>query len=406
VAKVKLAMLLSMPAYIMNRADLPLKQRHYDTIILGAGLLGLAAAFYIKRFQPDKTVLIIEQEGVPSEAGASHVSPGIIPSSHTDKEIQSKLVWTLQTFKTIAQETAVKRPNSNVIKQLGILELFKESSETNKCLTKLKLSKTLQALLAEMINADSFSYASQQTNAAYANAEAIASYYAYGAVKLGADLMLNTRVATLTGQGLILERLEFDRFMQRVVVREDKVSAARVVFALGAQTASFAEDALGELLPYKHFYKQYPRIEADARLPLVKGVVSMPIVKASGFHFRPQGEGLLVVPPSLAADPKGYVAVEGKMMGVQVGLRRELLEQLIEYADDLPVLTWESLNLGKTLAKVRGTWEVITPSGLPEWRKLSVEHYSLVGGDLGVALGVAEAYDLAASLAAVKERPW
>ncbi len=405
-AKAKLAMLLSMPAYVMNRADLPLKQSHYDIIILGAGLLGLAAAFYIKRFQSDKTLLIIEQEGIPSEAGASYVSPAIIPSSHKDKEIQNKLIWTLQTFKTIEQETNVTRPNKNALQQVGILEFFKELSDTNQPLRKLKLSKTLQALLPEMINTDSFSYAKWQSNAAYANAEAIASYYAYGAVKLGADLMLNTRVSALTGQGLILERLEFDRFMQRVVVREDKVSAATVVLALGAKTASFAEDVLGELLPYKHVYKQYPRIEADARLPLAKGVVTMPILKGSGFHFRPQGEGLLVVPPSLAADPKGYVAVEGKMMGVQVGLRRELLELLIEHTYDLPLLAWESLNLGKSLAKVRGSWEVITPSGLPEWQKLSVEHYSLVGGDLGVALGVAEAYDLAASLATVKERPW
>lgn len=395
-----------MPAYVMNRADLPLKQSHYDTIILGAGLLGLAAAFYIKRFQPDKTVLIIEQEGIPSEAGATHVSPAIIPSSHKDKEIQSKLAWTLQTFKTIAQQTNVTRPHKTVLQQVGILEFFKEPSETNQPLTKLKLSKMLQALLPEMINTDSFSYAQWQSNAAYANAEAIASYYAYGAVKLGADLMLNTRVSALTEQGFKLERLEFDRFMQRVIVREDRVLAAKVVLALGSETSCFAEDVLGELLPYKQVYKQYPRIEADARLPLKDGRVDMPILKAADFYLRPQGEGLLVVPPALAADPKGYVAVEGKMMGVQVGVRRELLEQLIEHAEDLPVLAWESLNLGKTLAKVRGTWEVISASGLPEWRSLNQEHYSLVGGDLGVALGVAEAYDLAASLASIKERPW
>lgn len=399
-------MLLSMPAYVMNRADLLLKQSHYDTIILGAGLLGLAAAFYIKRFQPNKTVLIIEQEGVPSEAGASHVSPAIIPSSHKDKDIQSKLTWTLQTFQSIEQETNVTRPNKNVLQQTGILELFKEPSETNQRLTELSLGKPLQALLAEMINTNSFSYANWQSKAAYANAEAIASYYAYGAIKLGADLMLNTRVSALTEQGFKLERLEFDRFMQRVVVSEDRVSAKKVVLALGAKTTGFVEDALGELLPYKHVYKQYPRIEFDARLPLKDGRVDMPILQAADFYFRPQGEGLLVVPVSLAADPKDYVPVEGKMMGVQVGVRRELLEQFIDHADDLPVLAWESLNLGKTLAKVRGTWEVISASGLPEWRSLSAEHYSLVGGDLGVALGVAEAYDLAASLAGIKERPW
>ena len=54
---------------VVNRAGLELPRTCYDTAIVGGGLLGLACAFYLRRFAPERTLLIIEADGVPSEEG-------------------------------------------------------------------------------------------------------------------------------------------------------------------------------------------------------------------------------------------------------------------------------------------------------------------------------------------------
>ena len=76
------------------------------------------------------------------------------------------------------------------------------------------------------------------------------------------------------------------------------------------------------------------------------------------------------------------------------------------HADDLPLLEWDTLNLGKTVSKVRGAWEVLTESGEPEWRRVGEAAYALLGGRDGFTLGLAAAYDLAARLARRDARPW
>ena len=47
----------------------------------------------------------------------------------------------------------------------------------------------------------------------------------------------------------------------------------------------------------------------------------MPVLEHKGFTLRPQGEGLLVVPPPLSPDPAGYTPTGGNLMGVRTGLR-------------------------------------------------------------------------------------
>lgn len=398
-----------MAGKVINRADLTLTQTTYDVAVLGAGLLGLACAFYLKKLTPHKSVVIIEQEGIPSEQGATYASPAIFYGSSSDLVIQRKLSWTHEILLNIAQETNVIRPNQQALQRSGGLSFLKHKTVYSQPAQAYlaSLAKVQVDALSAMFDASAFPYVTQDEKSSYGSAEATAQHYGYGAVKLGCDLILNARAAALSETKLKLDRLEYNREMQRVVVKEDQLIAKTVIVALGANTAEFSEEAYGVLLPYKKAYRQYLRIEADARLPLENARIKLPVIQANEFVLRPQGEGLLIVPPPLAADPKGYEPTEGNMMGIRVGVRREILEQLIDNVDELPVLSWQSLNLGKTVKKIRGTWDVITPNGLPDWQQLSSSNnYSLVGGRQGFALGMATAYDLAANLAQVKKRPW
>lgn len=393
-----------MAGRVFNSADRALVQDSYDIVLLGGGILGLTCAFYLRKLLPEASVLLIEEEGIPSEQGASHSSPGILAEHSYEGLSRQKYRWVLQTLTHLAEETQLKRAEQ-VLYQTGMLRFAKDLSGPSDSLSDLGEARILA--LTSMLEPEHFPAVYWDRQAAYAHVEAAALAFGFAAVKLGLDLMLNTRAESISERVLGLKRLEYNRYMQRVIVKEERLSVKTVIVALGSKTAGFIEAALGEVLPYKQVYRQYPRIEADKRLPLKAGRVDLPIIQASGFYIRPQGEGLLIVPPDLPADPAGYKPIGGKLMGVRVGLRRELLECFLEAMPDLTLLAWESLNLGKSLTNVRGSWDSITPGGLPEWRQVTGSSwYSLIGGRHGLALGIAEAYDLAASLAGLVTRPW
>lgn len=385
-----------MSGQVLNRSTIALSKRHYDLVIVGGGFMGLSVAFYLRQLLPEAALILVEEEGIPSEQGASHVSPGILDKGRINPEKAAPYAWGYEVLKHLAEETGIQRPDK-VFCASGILHfLVQENGSLG------SLNPEEKKAIAQMFSS---SPAYWDAQGAYASAEAASLFFGYGAVKSGLDLMLNTRVEPSGDNKLKLQRLEYNRMMQRVVIKEEQISTDTVVIALGTKTAVFVEAGWGELLPFRQVYMQYPRIEADKRLPLTDSRVNLPILQARGFYFRPQGEGLLVIPPRLAPDPRGYEPSGGNLLGVRVGVRREILELFLEAMAELPILGWESLNLGKTAANVRGAWEVVTAKGEPEWRQFDQKAYALVGGD-SLALGLATAYDLAAHLSKLNTRPW
>ncbi len=391
-----------MSGLVINRADIVLKKTSYDMAIVGGGFLGLSLAFYLRKLLPEASLLLIEEEGIPSEQGMTHVSPGILDISQVASKDKAKFAWGCKTLSHLVQETGIQRSDRVVFKS-GIRHFVKDNWVKGQA---MPLDETKDKGFDQMLALSQFPSSFYDATGAYASAEAASLYYGYGAVKLGLDLMLNARAEPIGEHKLRLKRLEYNRFMQRVVVKEEMVQAETVIVALGAKTADFVEEGWGELLPYKQVYSQYPRIEVDKRLPLKEGKVDLPIMAARGFYFRPQGEGLLIIPPPLPADPKGYKPEGANLLGVRVGVRRELLELFLEAMPDLSLLGWESLNLGKTVANIRAAWDVITPNGEAEWRNPSENCFALVGAQASLAHALAKAYDLAAHLAKLNTRPW
>ena len=400
---------MGMAGKVLNRAGLALPQSHYDTVVVGGGLLGLACAFYLRGLQPQASLLVVEQDGIPSEEGATFASPAVVEVDFKDAAVQPQADWARHELEHLSEVTGVARPHDVPFRKVGLLNLQKTASEeTQATETVLAALRPEQArAVRALVETAAFPQARFEPRGGYGSAEAAALHYGRGAVGRGADLALNTRAVPLSGTEVKLERLEFDRAMQRVVTKVERLSAKTVVVAAGASTPHWLENALGVVLPYKLAYRQYPRLEADERLPLQNGRVDLPVLQVAGFSLRPQGEGLLVVPPPPPPDPDGYKPTGAQLMGVRVGVRREVLELLLERAETVPAFGWDSLNLGKTVAKVRGAWEVLTPTGRPEWRHVEGSSvYALVGGEHGFGLGLATAYDLAATLAGSKGRPW
>lgn len=402
-----------MSGKVVNRAGLELPRHHYERVIVGGGMMGLACAFYLRRLAPEGNLLVVEADGIPSEGGATFVSPAIAHRAFEDAETRARADWTLSVLERLSEETGVTRPHDLPFRGGGWARLS-GAAERVAGLETLSLESFLTGLteaqrtnLRHLIHLDEVGHVLYDPKGGYGSAEAVALHYGHGAVALGADLLLNARATFEGANRLRIERLEFNRYMGRERVRTESVEADTLIVAAGAETADWLEEALGVPLPLRKVYAQYPRIEADPRFHMLNGRVTMPVLDFAGFTLRPQGEGVLVVPSPLPPDPPDYTPTGGRVAGVRVGLRRELLDRLMNASDALLFVAWESLNLGKTVKRVRGAWEVVTKSGGPEWTRLeNTSHYALVGGLEGFSLGLAVAYDLAATIHQVESRPW
>ena len=405
---------------VASQSGHSLPQQHYDIIIVGAGFSGLAAAFYLQRSQPDARILLIERSGIPSEEGMSYLSPGIVHSQQADPEQQRRARWGRERLAHLPEETDIHRPQQ-VFFPVGYVTGYPDSQGTAaQSFTELlaKLEPDAAHNLQQVADWPTLCAQGLQLHydpeGGYASAEAAALHYAYAAVRQGLDILLNSQVTALGDNGrLELERLAFNRYMQREVVRRQTLHADMLLLCNGADIAPLVEAGLGQLMELHRVYLQYPRIETCPQLRLRQGRVHMPVLHyqakpAAGLCLRPQGEGLLIVPEGLAADPVGYQPEGGRLFGVPVGLRRELLEPLLANLEQLPALGWPQCNLGKSVHNVRGGWQTVTKSGLPEWYSIEADipTFALAAAHAPLNLALAAAYDLVAHISALPSRPW
>ncbi|CAN5556438.1 hypothetical protein BH24DEI1_BH24DEI1_04390 [soil metagenome] len=400
------------PGRVVNRAGLRLPRHHYHKVVVGGGLLGLACACYLRRALPQETLLVVEGDGIPSEGGASYVSPGLAHRAFGDEGLRRRAAWAIGVLADLVAETGIERTHDRAFRPVGWARLGREVEEVVG-LESLTVGAWLSGRPvaergnpAALLNLAEASHVLFDPQGGYGSAEAAALSFGHGAVGLGADLLINGRAGLVSAGEIQVERLEFNRAMRREVVKTERVTADAVVIAAGVGTAALIEEGVGVTLPLRKSYNQYPRLEASPQLTLTEGRVALPVVEHLGFSLRTQGEGVMVVPPPLPPDPEGYQPRGGQLVGVRVGLRRELLEELMERLESMPFLAWETLNLGKTASGVRGAWDVHTPSGLPEFFEVRPGLYALAGGREGLTLGLAAALDLAGKVANQPERPW
>ncbi|MGI8747929.1 MAG: FAD-dependent oxidoreductase, partial [Deinococcus sp.] len=143
--------------------------------------------------------------------------------------------------------------------------------------------------------------------------------------------------------------------------------------------------------PHRRAYRQSVRLNLPSS-------DSSPVLRAGGFTLRPQGGGYTVIPPIPHPDPWDYRPGGGRLLGVPVGLRRELLEAMLEMLEALPALGSEALEVGRSLADVPGAWLALPEGGWPLWEQLDASHWLLLGGPNADLTGLAVAEELAREL--------
>lgn len=368
----------------------PFTERTYDVVVVGAGRMGTACALFLRRLAPGLRLLLVERGGLPNEEGATLLAPGVWTTLDVPRGREAEAAWVRAqvagAFGDVqfqprplvalhAQEAAGRRPSASVLAR------FPEA--------------------APLLDPHVLPWAEVDGEAATFRPGAVALACGQGAVRAGADLLLNTH-AHLTPGGVRLDRLTVTNTHQIITHETHELRAEVVLVAMGAQGPHAAEHDLGVYTAHGCAYRQMPRLNTPSS-------DQTPTLRAGGLTLRPQHGGFTVIPPIHHRDPHGYVPTGGRLTGVPVGVRRETLEDLVRLMDAFPPLASEALEVGRSLADVPGAWLAL-PYGQadtpPLHQRLTGNIHLLLGGPLADTLGLAVAYDLAATVAGVRGRPW
>ncbi|MDV6375643.1 FAD-dependent oxidoreductase [Deinococcus arenicola] len=376
------------------------KPRDYDVVVLGAGRMGSAFAFYLRHLAPHLSLLLLEEGGLPNEDGATLLAPGLWTARDVPPARLDEARWTRQQLATAFGDISFQpRP---------LIELFAEEG-TDRINAAEALAPFPDALA--MVDVSALPFAQVDTQAATYRPGAVALAAAQSAVRLGADLMLNARAHAVlapdgTGGTVVTQRLSVTNTHQIIVHETHRLRAGVIVLALGADGPHAAEHELGIHTTHARAYRQTPRLD----VPSSDGT---PTLRAAGLTLRPQNGGFTLIPAIHHRDPHGYTPTGGHLTGVPTGLRRETLEDLVALMDALPPLGTEALGLGRSLSDIPGAWLALPrgradggAGGLPLHQQLTGGVHLLLGGPHADTLGLAVAHDLAAAVAGITGRPW
>ncbi len=332
-------------------------------------------------------MVLIEADGIPNEAGATVASPGLVPP--IDPEGEGPAPAALAGARALIEEASSSASGVRA----GWLDLSPATASDAQPLHRLLAPAVLAGVRAMTgVAADR---PALLRDGGYVGAEALALGFAREAVRNGADLMLNTRARPRSHQELVLERRALDRRMVLGVRARHSIAARAVVVACGADGADVAEAGLDRPVRLATVYQQYPRLRLD---PLPAGAV-LPVVRLGGWRFRPALGGAWLVPPVARPDPAGYLPVGGRLLGVPVGLRRELVEALLDAPELEALVASGRLDLGKSVRSVRGARVGLAQGNLPVARRLAARWWLVAGSSAGLLRDLAAAATVAAEVA-------
>lgn len=369
----------------------PFTETAYDVVVVGAGRMGAFCARELRRLAPALRLLLVEEGGLPNEEGATLLAPGVWTARDVPPGREAEAAWTRAQLATHLGDVQFR---AAPLAELGA-GAHPDARPTGEALADFPEALAL-------LDPAALPWARVDPGAATFRPGAVALNAAQEAVRLGTDLLLNTRARPGEGGRVTLERLSVTNTHEVVVHERRTVQAAQVVLAAGAAGPALAEHGLGVHTPHGRAYRQSPRLEEPS-------AEASPTLRAGGLTLRPQAGGWTLVPALWHRDPQGYVPAGGLLTGVPTGLRRETLEDLVALMDAVPALGGEGLGLGRSLSDVPGAWLAL-PGGRPDapplWQRLDDTHTLLLGGPLADVLGLSVAHALAAELAGTEGRPW
>ncbi len=385
----------------------PFTAGSYDVIVLGAGRMGASLAYYLRQLWPKLRLLLVEEGGLPNEEGATILAAGIWSLLDLPPHKHQQANWVRAQLEQIqlglTRLTSLANPKHSNFHGIGLrnstlLSFFSTPEPQAISTTATSTTAALNQFPEIAAWIDPQVLPSVQTAEAMLYRPAsLALTLTEWAIKMGADLMLNTRAILVDG-GVMLERLTITNTHQIVTHETHHLRAGQIIVALGAGGPEQLEQDLGIYTAHAKAYQQFPRLN----VPTTDATTdATPVLRAYGLTLRPQHGGFSLISAIHHRDPYGYVPMGGRLTGVPTGLRRETLEDLVAAMDGLPLLATASLQLGRSLSDIAGAWVSLPEGkadGLPLWERVNQGMYLLLGGPKADTLGLAVAYDLALAL--------
>ena len=355
----------------------------FDIVVIGAGRMGAACAFYLRELAPQRSLLLVEEGGLPNEEGATILAPGVWTAQDIPAGQEAQAEWTREQLLG-----ALGSGKTLEVEQRPLVHLLPAGEGSGLVPTLDALADFPEALA--LLDPARLPVARVDPRALTYRPGSVALLAAQQAIGQGAGLLLNTRAELVPG-GVRLHRLTVTNTHQIVVHETRQIRADVIIVAAGAAGPALVEQGLGLHTRHGRAYRQFPRLDLLSE-------AQTPVLRASGLTLRPQNGGYTLVPAIHHRDPHGYHPAGGSLTGVPTGLRRELLEDLVGLMDAVPALAGEGLELGRSSADVPGAWLALPggrPDAPPQAEELAPGLHLLLGGPLADTLGLAAAHELA-----------
>lgn len=379
----------------------------WDVVIVGAGIYGLPAAYFLAA-EHGARVLVIEDNTIPGQ-GITVNTGGIIRIAYSDVEVVRVAAFARRIYSRPTETLAVRQPirlgfirtgwgrfvNTDVVPAI-LPEIRRLAGHAGQGLRVDTRQEYLAALpdsrrtnLAKIIDGDDFTHVLVDDDGGYADGgTALAGFYD-ACLEAGVAFSLYSAVTEFIRDGERVAGVVFERWSQqsgqREVVGREVVRANRIVLAAGCSNGELVRRAAGWAMPTFTSFHQVPYIRnssdldfAQTRYPIGEPItgwrevesIDAPVISHwRDIYFRPEGSGLICGTHHRLLQPDDYVPAGGVVgtgdFALRVGLDQVMVDKLTELMPHFPVLGSGGLNMGKTPADIPGGSYYMNPEELP-----------------------------------------
>ena len=417
-------------------------QRNWDAIVVGAGIYGLPAAYFLAR--QGARVLVVEDNTIPGE-GITVNTGGIIRLAYSDLDVARVAAFARRIYRQPRAALGLSAPVhlgfvgtgwgrfvhdgalpgiKDEITRIaaGVSEgLRVEARETYLAAQ----SAVRRANLARVLDIDDVTHVLVDDGGGYADGGTALIGFADACRVAGVEIRLYTRVVDFVRDGGRVAGVvaESGRRGESAGTNRQVWRADRIVLAAGSANGALVRRCAGWEMPTFTSFHQLPYIRnapdlALARVACAIGedgarsveIADLPVISHwRDIYFRPEGTGLVFGVHHRDLQDDDYRPVGGEIdtgaFRMKVGLDQVLVDRMVELMPYFPALASSGLNLGRTPSDIAGGSYYMNPEELPFEGEVpgtgGTVFYAGSGCGTGFKLGPGVAWLLAQRLAGV-----
>jgi glycine/D-amino acid oxidase-like deaminating enzyme len=382
-------------------------ERHWDAVVVGAGIFGLPAAYFLAA-RHGARVLVIEDNAIPGECITVNTG-GIIRIAYSDLDVARIAAFARRIYTRPTEALGCRRPihlgftrtgwgrfvHADVIPEI-LPEVRRIAAGAGAGLRVEPRDAYLAALpaprrrnLAKILDTDDFTHVLADADGGYADGGTALTGFAEACLEAGVAVSLYSSVTEFIRENGRVTGLVFERWCrrgaERHVVARETVRADRIILAAGRANGALVRRAAGWEMPTFTSFHQVPYIRNSSDLDFAQArytigepatgwreveAIDAPVISHwRDIYFRPEGSGLICGMHHRLLQADDYQATGGVidtgLFQMRVGLDQVMVDKLVDLMPRFPVLNSGGLNLGRTPADIPGGSYYMNPEELP-----------------------------------------